>query len=174
MKKALNLNHGNDEFYTPEYAIRPLLKYIPRDVKTIWCPCDQEKSKIVSVLRENGYKIVLSHIDDGQNFLTYEPDEPYDMIITNPPFSIKDRVIKRCYTLHKPFALLLPITALEGTKRSYMYCRWGVGLIVFDKRVEYMNGSCWFNTSWFIHTTETDGKLFFEKLERNEREPRLL
>ncbi len=31
----------SDEFYTLEYAIKPLLKYIPSD-KTIWCPFDKQ------------------------------------------------------------------------------------------------------------------------------------
>lgn len=36
----------NDEFYTPEYAIKPILKYIePHSV--IWCPFDEEHSLFV-------------------------------------------------------------------------------------------------------------------------------
>ena len=40
------------------------------------------------------------------------------MIITNPPYSLKDEFIKKCYEWKKPFCLLLPITALEGKVRG--------------------------------------------------------
>ncbi len=34
---------GNDEFYTPVYAIEPLIKYL-KPGSTIWCPFDTEIS----------------------------------------------------------------------------------------------------------------------------------
>lgn len=78
----------------------------------------------------------------------------------------KDDIIKRCYELKKPFALLLPMTALEGTKRHKLFKN-GIGLIALDKRCDFNSkGSCWFNTSWFVHSQLTDGRLFFEILEK--------
>ena len=171
MKDALKINHGNDEFFTPEYAVYPLLKYIPGDVKTIWCPCDTEDSKIVQVLQNSGYKVYCSHIDYGHDFLKYDLlHSEYDMIITNPPFSIKNKIIKRCYDLRKPFALLLPLTGLEGQARCEMYDKKGIGVVILDKRVEFGSGNVWFNTSWFIHSKMTDGRLFFEHIDKFEKE----
>ena len=43
----------NDEFYTPKYAIRPIMKYIPKNSK-IWCPFDTEDSNYVKLLKEAG------------------------------------------------------------------------------------------------------------------------
>ena len=37
MKLDKVANSGNDEFYTLEYAIEPILKYIPSG-SIIWCP----------------------------------------------------------------------------------------------------------------------------------------
>ena len=116
MKEALKNHKVFDELYTPDYAVEPLLKYIPRDVQTVWCPCDHSDSRIVETLKQCDYDVVCSHIENGCDFLDYELPYDYDMIITNPPFSIKDKIIKRCYDLGKPFALLLPLTALEGQK----------------------------------------------------------
>ena len=56
-----------DEQYTPSYAVRPLLEFIPSN-KIIWCPFDKEWSAFVSVLENNGNKVIYSHIDHGQNF----------------------------------------------------------------------------------------------------------
>lgn len=33
MKLDKVANSGNDEFYTPDYAIKPLLKYIPKTLR---------------------------------------------------------------------------------------------------------------------------------------------
>ena len=41
---------NNDECYTPQYGIIPILKYLPKD-KIIWCPCDTENSEYVKVLK---------------------------------------------------------------------------------------------------------------------------
>lgn len=38
MKMDKVAGSGNDEFYTPEYAITPLYKYLPPPPVTIWCP----------------------------------------------------------------------------------------------------------------------------------------
>ena len=79
--------------------------------------------------------MVKSHIDDGEDFFTYEPKE-YDIIVSNPPFSIKDAIIERTYELNKPFALLLPLDSLQG-KRRYGCFKNGIQLLSFDNRVGF-------------------------------------
>ena len=71
----------------------------------------------------------------GKNFFEYEPEEHYDVIISNPPFSIKDDIIRHLYELNKPYAMLLPIPSLQGQKRfPYMKdCQ----ALIFDKRINY-------------------------------------
>ena len=75
------------------------------------------------------------------------------MIATNPPYSEKDAFIRRCYELGKPWAMLMPLTALEGIARRGMFRNNGVGLLVLDRRVQFQAGrkGAWFNTSWFCH-----------------------
>lgn len=127
-------NKESDEVYTPSYAIKPLLKYISKD-KIIWCPFDTEDSEYVKILNNNGNKVIFSHIDNGQNFFEYEPEESYDLIISNPPFSIKDMIIQRLDELKKPYAILLPIPALQGQKR-FQYMK-NCQALIFDKRINY-------------------------------------
>lgn len=127
-------NKESDEVYTPSYAIKPLLKYISKD-KIIWCPFDTEDSEYVKILNNNGNKVIFSHIDNGQNFFEYEPEENYDLIISNPPFSIKDMIIQRLDELKKPYAILLPIPALQGQKR-FQYMK-NCQALIFDKRINY-------------------------------------
>ena len=108
----------SDLQFTPIYAVLPLLEFlIPSSVQTVWCPFDDETSEYVKVLTNNGYKVIFTDIEHGYNFFTFEPKEPYDIIISNPPFSLKDKILKRIQELNKPFALLLPLPSLQGGKK---------------------------------------------------------
>lgn len=125
----------SDEQYTPFYAVEPLLKYIPKDW-TIWCPCDEEWSAYVRLFREHGYTVIRSSLAEGQDFFEYEPEEHYDVIITNLPFSLKDKMLKRLDELGKPFAALLPLNSLQGQTRYEVFSR-GIQLLTFDKRIGF-------------------------------------
>lgn len=131
---------ASDEVYTPEYAVLPIIKYIKSFEETlrrsvrIWCPFDTARSKYVSILKQYGFDVIYSHIDNGENFFFYEPEE-YDVIISNPPFSIKDQILKRLWELDKPYAILLPIPALQGQKRfPFME---DIQYLGFDKRINF-------------------------------------
>ena len=124
---------ASDEVFTPRYAVTPIVKYIKKD-SVIWCPFDEEDSEYVKVLRENGFKVIATHIINGQNFFEYEPEE-YDVIISNPPFSIKDDILKRLDELKKPYAMLLPLPTLQGQKR-FKYLK-DTEALIFDKRVNF-------------------------------------
>ena len=125
---------SGDEVYTPFYAVEPILKYLPRN-KIIWCPFDEEWSAFYQLLKENGFYVVRSSLSDGKDFFKYEPDN-WDIIVSNPPFSKKDSVLKRCYELNKPFMLILPINSLQGKKRYGMFKN-GIQLLSFDGRINY-------------------------------------
>lgn len=55
MKLDIVANSGNDEFYTPIYAIEPILKYLKPNAK-IWCPFDTDESLFVRAFKEGGIK----------------------------------------------------------------------------------------------------------------------
>lgn len=106
---------GGDEQYTPRKTVEILLPYIQHlKDKIIWCPFDKDDSQFVQVLRENGFKVVNSHIEYGQDFFKYEPKE-WDVIISNPPYHNKRAYWERCLDFKKPFALLLPVNILSDS-----------------------------------------------------------
>lgn len=130
-------DQASDEVYTPEYAVKPLIKYLQQfnSNAVIWCPFDLEFSKYYQIFTNAGFKVIRSHIDEGKNFFYYEPEEHYDIIISNPPFSIKDDVLKRLDELGKPYAMLLPIPTLQGQSR-FPYLA-NIQYLGFDKRINY-------------------------------------
>lgn len=121
-KRVYETFHKNDECYTPAYAVRPLLPYLERfKGRTIWCPFDTNESEFVKVLRGAGHTVVHQHIDDGGNFfdagdgLFATPVPDFDLIVSNPPFSNKARLVERVIKFGKPFALMLPMTWLNDS-----------------------------------------------------------
>lgn len=87
--------------------------------------------------KRGGWQVERSSLEEGQNFFEFEPTE-YDVIISNPPFTQKDAVLKRLYELGKPFAILLPLNSLQGVSR-YKYFKQGIQILTFDKRIGFHN-----------------------------------
>ena len=135
-QEVLYSKGNNDECMTLPYAVKPIIKYIPKDA-VVWCPFDKEDSEFVKQIRANGNKVIYSHIDNGQDFITYEPEENYDIIITNLPFSKKDAMLERLDKLGKPFAVLLPANSIQGSKRYEKCFRNGIQMLCFDKRIGF-------------------------------------
>lgn len=132
-----------DEVYTPYYAVDPLIEFVEAfktrnklEKITIWCPFDEEWSAFVQTFREKGYDVILSNLVNNQDFFTYVPSKNFDIIISNPPFSKKDKVLDRLYALKKPFAILLPIASIQAQDR-FVNFRKGLELLAFDKRIDY-------------------------------------
>mgnify|MGYP004488052425 CR=1 FL=1 len=132
----LTSDRENSELYTPYYAIDPILKYLPKD-KIIWCPFDEEWSAFYNKLKEERFNVVRSSLKEGQDFFEYEPDK-WDILVSNPPFSIKDKILERLYSFNKPFAVLLPLNSLQG-KTRYKYFKQGIQILSFDTRICYHN-----------------------------------
>ena len=130
----LTSDREDNELYTPAYAVDPIIKYLPKD-KIIWLPFDEEWSAFYVRLKEEGFNVVRSSLADRKDFFTYEPDK-WDVIVSNPPFSIKDKILERLYSFNKPFAILLPLNSLQG-KTRFKYFKQGVQLLSFDARICY-------------------------------------
>ena len=76
--------HKNDEYYTPKYAIEPLLPFL-KPFKKIWCPFDMEWSNYVKMLSKD-HDVIYTHKDTGGDFFKIEVPE-CDAIVSNPPYS---------------------------------------------------------------------------------------
>jgi len=165
MKPPLLKGNSND-FQTPPISLEPLYKYLkPKSV--IW-ECAAGKGNLVEELEKNNFEVIATDILTGENFMTYEP-EYYDYIITNPPYSIKGEFLSRVYELGKPFAFLLPLTTFETSKRQELFKKYGLEVILFDKRINFetpsgKGGGSWFATAWFTNGLNIGKELNFEKL----------
>ena len=123
--KIIGANPANGrselDFYpTPPEATFALLDFldIPKG-NTIWEPacCELDMAR---AMQSRGYNVIATDIIHGQDFLT-EPLHECDWIITNPPFSVSDKFIRRCAEHGKPFALLLKSQYWHAKKRYDLF-----------------------------------------------------
>ena len=136
MKMDKVANSGNDEFYTPEYAITPITKYI-KDNSVIWCPFDTEESLFVKKFRILGHTVILTHLSTGTDFFNCEIPE-CDYIISNPPYSCKGEVFNRLFEIGKPFAMLVGVVGLfESQKRFEMFRNNTFEIMYMNRRIAY-------------------------------------
>ena len=129
---------GYDEFYTPEYAIKPLLKYL-KPSSVIWCPFDTKESNYVKLLSQEGHKVVATHLENGVDFFKVNNDSiKCDYIISNPPYSMKAEVFEKLFTIGVPFAMLVGVVGLfESKKRFEMFRDNSFEIMYFNKRISY-------------------------------------
>ena len=137
----------NDNLCTPRILVECLKPYFEdhlarhyisfyKDI-TVWCPFDKEYSEYVLFFKELGCNVIYSHIDYGQDFFTYEPKEDYDIIISNPPFSRKLDVFKRCNELGKPWVMLTNVMSLNYMEIGNYFADNPVQMLIPDKRVSF-------------------------------------
>lgn len=124
-----------DEYYTPAYAINPILKYVPAGA-VVWCPFDTEDSLFVKMLRDRGCSVIATHIFNQEDF--FNLDIECDYIISNPPYSLKNEVFSRLFGLEKPFAMLVGVVGLfESQLRFELFRDNQFEVMYLNRRVSY-------------------------------------
>lgn len=149
-----------DYCLTPPYALDPLLPYLGWSLpSTIWEPAAGE-GLLVEGLYDAGWTeehVIGTDILTGHNFFEYQPDK-WEVIVTNPPFSLKFEWLERCYALGKPFALLLPVEVLGTVTAQALMQKHGFEIMLLDSRVDFkMPNAGWegagaqFPVLWLCH-----------------------
>jgi hypothetical protein len=159
---------GYDACQSPPYAIDPLAPYLRSSWK-IWEPARGD-GYLIDGLKYHGLtNIIESEILNGQNFFSYEP-KSWDCQVTNPPYSIKYKWLKRSYELGKPFALLLPVETLGAATAQKMFREYSIEVILLNKRINFKmpnkgwdGGGAQFPVAWFTWGIfENKNKLIYE------------
>lgn len=135
---AHHYQNKTDEWMTPNWVVQKCFDLLnPNSNSNILMPFDTESSEFVKQAYRAGHKPIYGMRDFVESHIDYE----CDYIMTNPPYSIKDQVIERCYKYGKPTALVLPIDSLGGVKRHKLFNQYGwPSVYIPEKRIAYMNG----------------------------------
>ena len=103
-----------------------------------------------------GNRFIATHIFNGQDFYTYEPDDHWDCIISNPPFTGKRKIFERALSFGKPFALLMSNTWLNDSAPKQVFKDYDLQLLMFEERMKFenngvINNKITFSTSYFCY-----------------------
>ena len=120
----------SDNYMTPKCQWERIKDYIPND-KKIWSPFYGD-GKQKQYFNEMGFDI----IHEDKDFFSYTPE--YDLIVDNPPFSLKKDVFKRLKELDKPFIIICPSMML-GYKYFQQYFKNDIQIIIPSKRINFIH-----------------------------------
>jgi len=113
-----------DEYYTPKYAWEMIADYIPKD-KIIYEPFNNiQNNKSFENhknLKDLGFKmrdLIPFNPETGEGDFFNDDGEGWDIMISNVPFSIKQKIVKRLVALNKPFVIIAPTATITN---KYIY-----------------------------------------------------
>lgn len=113
---------ANDFYPTPDEVTVALLRFLEiPEGSTIWEPACGH-GDMVRTMQRHGYNVYGTDIQYGVDFLQAElPRMETSWIITNPPFFLADKFIKRCIFHERNFALLLKATYWNAKSRQRLF-----------------------------------------------------
>jgi hypothetical protein len=176
-------SNASDHFQTPPEALDPLLPYLTRDWM-IWEPACG-KGNLVKALDGAGFRVFgsdiiaevkhqrINFLTDGAPFIIDGMPFSFSMVLSNPPYSLKDEFLERCYQLGKPFALLLPLTVFDSVRRRKLFQKHGVECVFLPNRISFetpnhdanvavgKKTSSWFATLWITWGLNIGKQLVF-------------
>lgn len=151
---------SKDHVATPRWVVEEIYKMIKIErFKMCWFPFNNYDSefKLKADELKLQYKATHKFDDLGNDFFKIDPPDGCDLMISNPPFSLQNEIIKRSFELVesgkiKSFALLLPLSTLETPARAKLFEQHidQLAIIVFEKRIKFIGkkksfnkGCCW-------------------------------
>lgn len=134
VKQSIN----GDEYYTLQNSVDMIVPYIFRGgYKSVWCPFDKADSNFVKTFEANGLTVKYGHIETGQDFFTYTEPQA-EIVVSNPPFSKRDKIFERLYEWDIPFALIMNFNGLfDSKKRSDIFRQHRVEMLVPRGRMKF-------------------------------------
>ena len=158
-RKKLEFNN-DDQYNTTTEIWNSIADYIPKN-KIIWEAFmkDNTSSRSVEILREMGHNVI------GHSSIDFFVEEFGDIIVSNPPYSIKKKIFQRLAELDKPFILVLPISTI--TKQFVKVLdRSKLQMIIPSNRMQFEKegvelSRCWFDTCYLCHKMNLEKDITF-------------
>ena len=149
---------NNDDYMTPKTAWENIEQYIPKD-KIIW-EAFYGDGKSGKYLNELGFNVV--HVNEDFFEVDYG-----DIVVSNPPFTIKKEIITELIQRDKPFILLLPQNTINNNYIKDLL-KDKIQIIIPRKRIQfYKNGDihgdkkCNFDCFYYCYKMDLDNDIIF-------------
>jgi len=144
----------DDEYMTPKYVWENIKNYIPKN-KIIWEPFYGDGNS-GNYLRQLGFEVVNENIDFFQNNLG-------DIVVSNPPFSLKKKITERLIEIEKPFILIMPVSVIN-TQYMRIFKDKDLKFIIPKKRINFIkNGDstirCNFDCLYYCYNIDLPNQI---------------
>ena len=158
---------NKDHVATPRWVVEDIYNLIGiENFKNIWFPFNNYDSHFKLRADELNLKYKATHIFDdlGNDFFTTIPPKDCELLISNPPFSQQNEIIKRTFELVdqgliKSFCLLLPLSTLETPTRAEMWEKYAdkLSVLIFKKRIQFLGCTTGFNKAccWICYNIDS-------------------
>jgi hypothetical protein len=142
-----------DNYTTPKEVWESISQFIPKD-KVIW-ECFYNEGHSGSFLKDLGFNVIHEDIDFFENIKG-------DVIISNPPFSIKQKVFQRLKELDKPFIMICP-TSVLATQFFQKLFKNNIQIIIPKKRIDFVGkkSSAWFECFFYCYKMNLEKDITF-------------
>lgn len=135
---------NTDEWYTPREPVEMISPYLLRGgYKRILCPFDKAESNFVKVLTERGFDVTFSHIETGTDFFEINNLNDFDAVVSNPPFSKRQKILERLFESGVPFAMIMNFNGLfDSRSRWRLFKNNDFELLIPLGRIHFFNDEC--------------------------------
>ena len=120
----------HDDYMTPESAWTAIKHIIPKN-KKIW-EAFYGNGESGKILTKMGFDVIHKEVDFFKNDLG-------EIIVSNPPFTIKKEVLTRLKQLGKPFILIMPSSTIntQYTRKLFSKTTDKLQIIIPRKRIQF-------------------------------------
>ena len=154
-----NIKFKKDDCYmTPKIVFKSIAHLVPKD-KIIW-ECFYGDGNSGKHLKELGFKVEHHDIDFFD-----DPPFNYEILLSNPAYSIKAKVFKRLAEIDKPFLMLVPVATIT---KQYLkkYFKDKIQLVIPERRIQFIKDGiqtdrCYFDTVWLCYKMDFDKDIIF-------------
>ena len=107
------------------------------------CPFDKEESNFVKVLSEKGFDVTFSHIETGTDFFEINNLNEFDAVVSNPPFSKRQKILEKLFEANVPFAMIMNFNGLFDSKSRWrLFKNNDFELLIPLGRIHFFNEEC--------------------------------
>jgi len=137
-----------DDYMTPNNAWDNIIEYIPKD-KKIW-ECFYGDGRSGKYMKSIGLNVIHEPIDFFKNNLG-------DIIISNPPFTLKKEVFTRLKLLDKPFIMICPSSMINTKYFRELFKETEIQILIPRKRIQFIKdglekeGRCNFDCFYYCY-----------------------
>lgn len=135
---------NNDDYETTETIWKLIVPYL-NDYNTIYEPfyCSGKSGEIFT-------KLGFDCIHKDEDFFLHYNDYDYDIIVSNPPFSVKKKIFDTLKDIDKPFILIVPISTMTKQYFKNKYKNEDITFLIPPKRLQFSKKGedldrCWFD-----------------------------